>query len=192
MRHGDFLESARIWLQVAPVGYQQPSCGGRRGPVRRSGTRAREGARWTSSRTEAYIPYIADERGSESERLARRYFALVEEGDLEQLVELMHPEVELVVKSTRAGEVLRGRDAVLAFAREQSSHLFESTAEVFAPLDETRIVVEGRIRWLDDERVLRDDPAVWALEFCDGLLRRSTPTHSVLEAKMILAARETA
>jgi hypothetical protein len=81
---------------------------------------------------------------------------------------------------------------VVSFAREQSERLFETSAEVFEPLDETRIVVEGRMRWLDKERVLRDDPMVWALEFSDGLLRRSTPTQSVLEAKMILAARETA
>ncbi len=102
----------------------------------------------------------------------------------------MHPDIELVLKTTRPGEVLRGRTAVVAFAREQSDRLFETNAEVFEPLDETRIVVEGRIRWLDEERVLRDDPIVWALEFSDGLLRRSTPAHSVMEAKMILAARE--
>jgi ketosteroid isomerase-like protein len=145
---------------------------------------------WTASHRAAYIFLIADERGTESERLARRYFALFEEGDLTQLLELMHPDIELVVKSTRPGEVLRGRAAVAALAREQIERLFESTAEVFEPLDETRIVVEGRVRWLDDQRVLRDDPMVWALEFSDGLLRRSTPAHSVLEAKMILAARE--
>jgi len=104
----------------------------------------------------------------------------------------MHPEVELTLKSSRSGEVLRGRNAVVAFAREQSGHLFETSAEVFEPLDETRIVVEGRMRWLDEERVLRDDPVVWALEFSEGLLRRSTPAQSVLEAKMILAARKTA
>ena len=142
-------------------------------------------------RTEAYIPYIADQRGSESERLARRYFALAEKGDLEQLLELMHPEVELVLKASRSGEVLRGRDAVAAFVREHSDQLFETSAEVFEPLDEARIVVEGRVRWLDEKRVLRDDPTVWALEFSDGLLRRSTPTQSVLEAKTILAARGT-
>jgi hypothetical protein len=102
----------------------------------------------------------------------------------------MHPDIELVLKTTRPGEILRGRKAVVEFARGQSDRLFETSAEVFDPLDETRIVVEGRIRWLDEERVLRDDPMVWALEFSDGLLRRSTPAHSVIEAKTILAARE--
>jgi ketosteroid isomerase-like protein len=176
-------------LRDSDAGYEQASCGGRRGPVRRSTTPLRREF-WTASPEAAYILLIADERGSESERLARRYFALFEEGDLTQLLELMHPDIEVVVKSTRPGEVLRGRAAVAAFAREQIERLFESTAEVYEPLDETRIVVEGRMRWLDDQRVLRDDPMVWALEFSDGLLRRSTPAHSVLEAKMILAARE--
>jgi hypothetical protein len=103
---------------------------------------------------------------------------------------MMHPDIELVLRTTRPGEVFRGRTAVAAHAREQIERLFDSTAEVFEPLDDTRIVVEGRMRWLDDERVLRDDPVVWALEFSDGLLRRSLPAHTVVEAKMILTARE--
>jgi hypothetical protein len=39
---------------------------------------------------------------------------------------------------------------------------------------------------MDEDRILRDDPVVWALEFRDGLLRRSTPTHSVAEARALL------
>jgi hypothetical protein len=103
---------------------------------------------------------------------------------------MMHPDIELVLKTTRPGEVLRGRTAVAAHARDQIERLFDTTAEVYEPLDDTRIVVEGRMRWLDENRVLRDDPVVWALEFSDGLLRLSQPAHSVIEAKMILAARE--
>ncbi len=146
------------------------------------------------ARAATYIAPIAhdivDGSALESERLARRYFALVDEGDVERMRDLIHPEVEMVLKTTRPGDVLRGREDVVAFARDQSERFFESSATVFEPLDETRIVVEGRIRWLDDERVLRDDPMIWALEFRDGLLRRSTPAHSILEAKLILAARE--
>ena len=63
----------------------------------------------------------------------------------------------------------------------------ESHADVFRPFDDERIVVEGRMRWMDDERVLRDDPVVWALEFRDGLLWRSTPAVTVLEAETLLA-----
>ena len=39
--------------------------------------------------------------------------------------------------------------------------------ELYTPLDDDRVIVEGRLRWIDDERVIRDDPVVWALEFRD-------------------------
>jgi hypothetical protein len=41
---------------------------------------------------------------------------------------------------------------------------------------------------MDDERVLRDDPRGWALEFRDGLLIRSVPVHTVSEAELILSS----
>jgi ketosteroid isomerase-like protein len=124
----------------------------------------------------------------ESERLARRYFALSRHGAMQEVLDLIHPDVEIVLKSTRPGEVLRGRQDVVEFVDEISGKVYESVAEVFRPVDEIRVVVEGRLRWMDDERVLRDDPMVWALEFRDGLLWRSTPAHSVLEAEAIFAS----
>jgi ketosteroid isomerase-like protein len=123
----------------------------------------------------------------ESERLARRYFALFGRGETEQVLELIHPDVEIVLKSTRPGDVLRGRNAVAAFVDEIEGRFYEAHADVFRPLDDDRIVVEGRIRWTDEEHVLRDDPMIWALEFRDGLLYRSVPAHSVLEAEALLA-----
>jgi hypothetical protein len=104
------------------------------------------------------------------------------------MLELVHPEIEMVVKTTRPGEVLRGREAVVAFvADEIGDRFYETHAEVFRPVDDSRIVVEGRIRWMDDQRVLRDDPMILALEFRDGRLWRSTYTHSVLEAEALLS-----
>ena len=44
------------------------------------------------------------------------------------------------------------------------------------------------MRWIDDERVIRDDPAVWAMEFRDGLVLRFLPARSALEAETLLAA----
>jgi ketosteroid isomerase-like protein len=122
----------------------------------------------------------------ESERLARRYFALFHRGERERVLELMHPNIELVLKST--GEVLRGRDAVQAFLEEAGRRFQESHPDVFRPVDDARIVVEGRMRWMDDNRVLRDDPMIWALEFRDGMLYRSMPAQSLLEAEALLAA----
>jgi hypothetical protein len=104
------------------------------------------------------------------------------------VLELVHEDVEIVLRSMRPGEVLRGRDAVAGFLKWTSESFFETHPEVFLPIDGERIVVEGRLRWMDEERVLRDDPMIWALEFRDGLLYRSRPAHSVLEAEALLTA----
>ena len=125
----------------------------------------------------------------ESERLARRYFSLFRRGESARVLELVHPEVEIVLKTVRPGEVLRGREQVAEFVDEISGRFNESHPDVFRPLDDERIIVEGRMRWMDEERVLRDDPMIWALEFRDGLLYRSAPAQSVIEAEALLAGR---
>ena len=61
----------------------------------------------------------------------------------------------------------------------------------YLPLDEDRVVVEGRIRWIDDERVIRDDPVTWAMEFRDGLLVRVIPARTLVEAETILGGAPT-
>lgn len=127
-----------------------------------------------------------------SEVLARRYFVLFGRGEIDEVLELMHPEIEIVLKTTRPGEVLRGLESVVRFVQEEvSERVYETVAEVYRPLDADRIVVEGRIRWTDEDRILRDDPVIWALEFRDGLLYRSTPAQTVLEAETTLSAPHT-
>jgi hypothetical protein len=103
------------------------------------------------------------------------------------MLDLFHPQVEMVLKAVRPGDVLRGREDVAAFVSELAGRFYETVAEVFRPIDDERIVVEGRIRWMDDERVLRDDPMIWALEFRDGMLYRSAPAQSVVEAEALLS-----
>ena len=103
---------------------------------------------------------------------------------------MVHPDVEIVLKSS-AGEVLHGREAVAVFLEETAARFHETHPDVFRPLDDQRIVVEGRMRWMDEERILRDDPVIWALEFRDGLLFRSTPVQSVLAAQALLSAPPT-
>jgi len=123
-----------------------------------------------------------------SERLARRWFAVVGRGAFDEVPELVHEDVELVSK-IRAGTVVRGRADVAEFIQETvAPSLHEAAVEVYTPLDESRVVVEGRIRWIDEERVIRDDPVVWALEFCDGLLIRFAAARTMLEAETILGA----
>ena len=126
----------------------------------------------------------------ESERLARRFFALFQQGERVMLLELLHPEVEWVLMTFRPGEVLRGREEADAFLDEISDEFVELVAEECTPLDGERVVVEGRRRWIDEDRVLRDDPMILAMLFRDGLLWRSTPAQSVVEAEAILSAGE--
>ncbi len=48
------------------------------------------------------------------------------------------------------------------------------------------MIVEGRLRWIDEDRVIRDDPVVWALQFRDGLLLRFVAVRSALDAEAVL------
>jgi hypothetical protein len=122
----------------------------------------------------------------ESERLARHWFGLVRAGSLEQLAELVHEDV-VVVSKVQPGLTLRGRDAVAEFVTQTlTDRLHEVVTDVYRPLDEDRVVVEGRLRWIDEEHVIRDDPVTWALEFRDGLLLRFLPARTPVEAETLL------
>jgi hypothetical protein len=122
----------------------------------------------------------------ESERLARRWFSVVQERAFDQLGELVDPSIVLVSK-VRPGEVVEGRDEFVRFVQDTlANSLYESVVSSFQALDDERIVVEGRIRWIDDDRVIRDDPVTWAMEFRDGLLVRFVPARTHVEAETIL------
>jgi ketosteroid isomerase-like protein len=142
--------------------------------------------------SEEFEPRSRNDSGSEGpdiESLARRYFALFNARDLDELRALLHPDVVLELRAVQPGAVLRGREEVVRFFENEFPHrLWETVVQACKPLTETGVVVAGRIRWMDEERVLRDDPRLWALEFRDGLLLRSVPVHSVSEAQSILAS----
>jgi len=110
----------------------------------------------------------------------------VTRGAFDELAEFLHEDVELVSK-IRAGAVVHGREAVRSFITEAvAPNLYEAAAEVYTPLDDERVIVEGRIRWIDEDRVIRDDPVVWALEFREGLLLRFVAARTTLDAEAIL------
>lgn len=89
----------------------------------------------------------------------------------------------------RPGVLVEGKDAFARFVEENlAPSLYDATASVFVPIDDARIVVEGRLRWIDDERVIRDDPVTWAMEFRDELLARFIPARTRVEAETILGA----
>jgi SnoaL-like domain len=123
-----------------------------------------------------------------SERLARRWFALVQQGAFEQLGALVHEDIQMHSK-LRPGLVIEGREAVTRFMQEiVAASLYEVVPDVYTPLDDERVIVEGRMRWIDEERVIRDDPVVWAMEFRDELMLRFVPARSAIEAETILLA----
>ncbi|MGH3126927.1 MAG: nuclear transport factor 2 family protein [Gaiellaceae bacterium] len=123
-----------------------------------------------------------------SERLARRWWAIVAEEAFDQLADLVHEDV-VVVSKIRPGLVLEGKREVVHHMHETlAGNLHEATTTAYLPIDEDRIVVEGRIRWIDDDRVIRDDPVTWAMEFRDGLLVRFIPARTQVEAETILGA----
>jgi hypothetical protein len=122
----------------------------------------------------------------ESERLARRWFSFVERRSFEQLADLVHPSIVLVSK-IRTGLVVEGQPAFAHFVEETlAPNLHGAVAGNYRPLDDDRIVVEGRIRWMDEDHVLRDDPVTWAMAFEDGLLTRFVAARSVVEAETTL------
>jgi SnoaL-like domain len=123
----------------------------------------------------------------ESERLARQYFELFNARSIGRLAQLIHPDVVLELQAVDVGRVLRGRGELVRFFAEQfARRRWDAYLHAVHALDECKVIVEGRVRWIDDERVLRDSPRVWALEFCDGLLLRSIPARSVDDAHAIL------
>jgi hypothetical protein len=124
----------------------------------------------------------------DSERLARRWFAAIERGDFDEIGTLLHEDVRLVSR-VQPGVVAEGRSDVARFIQNKvANRLYQAVAEVYTPLDESRVVVEGRMRWIDDDRVIRDDPVVWALEFRDELLFQFLPARTPLEAESSLSS----
>lgn len=110
------------------------------------------------------------------------------DGDYAQVLELVHPEIEAAPKS-RPLERIRGADAAARFLHDfvATRSVFEIGLTAVNAVDEHRVVAQGRLRWMDDDRVLRDDPVVWAVEVEDGLLRRSTAVRTVTDAEALLA-----
>ena len=128
-------------------------------------------------------------REPESERLARVCFEAGRDPDFpRRFKELLHPDVEVVLKAPPATG-LRGAEAVGRVVEERAGWaVYEALDERYHALDDERVVVEGRLRWTDEDRTLRDDPAVWAVEFRDGLLYRSIAARSVADAEALLLA----
>jgi hypothetical protein len=119
----------------------------------------------------------------------RRFISLVNEREHAQALACCHPEVEAIAR-VPSRQVVRGIDELARFLREVIAEraMYEVTVASVRSLDDRRLIVESRMRWMDEDHVLRDDPVVWALELEEGLLRRSTPVRTVSEAEALLSA----
>ena len=100
-------------------------------------------------------------------------------------MELIHDDV-VVVSKMRPGLVLEGKDEVVPYLEALAENLYEATISTYLALDDRRVVAEGRLRWIDEDRVIRDDPVTWAMELRDGLLVRFIPARTQVEAETIL------
>ena len=115
----------------------------------------------------------------------------MEERAFDDLADLVDPSITLVSK-VRPGHVVEGKDNFMKFVEETAADsIYEAAIASYQALDDDRVVVEGRMRWIDDERVIRDDPVIWAMEFRDGLLVRFVPARTLVEAETILRASST-
>ena len=123
----------------------------------------------------AHTPSISNaDHIHESEKLARRFFS-IGATRLRRAHGSVHDDVTVVSK-VRPGEVFEGKDAVVRFVQDTlADSLYEAPTTIYLPIDDSRVVVEGRLRWIDDDRVIRDDPVTWAVEFRDELLSASFP-----------------
>jgi hypothetical protein len=130
-----------------------------------------------------------DTPARDSERLARLYFRLAGTGGDRGMLDLMHPDVEIELRKLAGPRTLQGKAAVARFLDHLGGLMYGAVADTFEVVDDDRIVVMGRMRWMDEDRILRDDPMIWALEFRDGLLYRSTPARTIAEAHAFLRAR---
>lgn len=117
----------------------------------------------------------------ESERLARNVFDALEHGEYRRLIDLMHPEA-IVVPAADPDQAF-DRERFVAFLQKT---IASKTAATYEPLDDTRVIVTGRIRWPVPSGGHRDSAAVWAMTFRDGLLYRQWPAASVEDAARAL------
>ena len=122
----------------------------------------------------------------ESERLAREFFARSAEGHHERNLPFIHPEAEIA--PTHDPSVIVSLAEVAAhLQRDMEPRVLDARGDVFTPLDDARIIVEGNVRVTRPGGGFDAYPAVWAMVFRDGLLYRGWALRSVNEAERRLA-----
>jgi hypothetical protein len=123
------------------------------------------------------------EHPTPAEQRIRELFEAMDAGDMEELVDGIHPAAELR-PITANGNTLRGHEGTTAWLTDlerrdaQLRHLIEQTI----PLDDERVVVVGRQQRFEPATGLSDRPVVYLLQLRDGLLWRGESCASVEDA----------
>ena len=114
----------------------------------------------------------------ESERLARAVFSATAHGELAKTLPLIHPDA-VIVPGAETSTVVSRADLVEHLASQSKLPVLDSVAHTYTPLDDERIIVEGRVRVRLENGGFSDHAMVWGMVFRDGLLFRSWAVRSV-------------
>jgi hypothetical protein len=101
--------------------------------------------------------------------------------------ELLHPDAE-IQPSFDPGRRLSARELREHARTAEAPHAVESRGEVYRPVDQERIIVEGQVLLRQAGGGWAYRPTIWALVFRDGLLYRSWCVKTTLEAEALLAS----
>ena len=123
----------------------------------------------------------------ECERLARAMFGNSGSGKHEANFELLHPDAE-IQPSFDPSQHLSARELRKHALTGEAPHAVESRGEVYHPLDDERIIVEGQVLLTRSGGGWDYRPTVWAVVFRDGRLYRSWCVKTTLEAEALLAS----
>ena len=122
----------------------------------------------------------------ESERLARELFSRSERGEQAENLSLIHPDAA-IAPSYDPSTVASQADVTAHLQGTDTPRVVDAVAHTYSPLDDHRIVVEGRVRLRRSGGGFSDQSMVWAVVFRDGLLYRSWALASINEAETRLA-----
>ena len=141
---------------------------------------------WSETRTVTSRTGAAASPTLESERLAREFFRRSAEGHHERNLPFIHPEAEIA--PTHDPSIIASPAGVAAHLQsDMEPRVLDARGDVFTPLDNARIIVEGHVRVTRPGGGFDAHPVVWALVFRDGLLYRGWALRSVNEAEQRLA-----
>jgi hypothetical protein len=98
---------------------------------------------------------------------------------------VLHPDAVLVPSYDPSSLVSRA-DFVAHLASSDAPRAVDAVGHVYRPLDDERIIVEGRVRIRRPQGGFADRPMVWALIFRGGLLYRSWAVGDVTHAELLL------